>query len=468
MSESAELKKALRPTDVFAIAVGSIIGFGCFVLPGDWLLESGPLGFSIAFILGALMIIVIGKSYGFMINEYPVAGGGFAFAYKGFGRTQAYICGWMLTLGYLSVVALNATAIPIIIRFIAPTLLTRGYLYSVVGWDVYAAEILVSVSAVLLFAYLNYKGSDAMGKIQTFMVGLLFAAVILLALGSFMLSGAPVSNLYPLFAPNKTAFASVVSILAVAPTAYLGFDTIPHAAEEFDFAPSEAFKLIVLAILSGGAIYIIVALGTAMPYPWLDIINKDMVWATGDAMKAAMGTFGLLFLVVGVLMGICTGMNGFYMATSRLLLSMARAKVLPNWFAKIHPTYQTPVNSILFTMVFGLLLPWFGRTAILWIIDMCTIGTAVSFFYTCFTSYKMIKEANPQSREATIHLVGASFSLLFLGLLCIPGSPAFMVIESWVCLISWLSLGLVFYLAKAKSYRAVPKRELDMLILNKA
>lgn len=55
-------------------------------------------------------------------------------------------------------------------------------------------------------------------------------------------------NLQLLFHPGKTAIASNFSVLAVAPMAYVGFDTIPRAAEEFDFSLSMALKLTVLCI----------------------------------------------------------------------------------------------------------------------------------------------------------------------------------------------------------------------------
>ncbi|WP_432661905.1 APC family permease [Wukongibacter baidiensis] len=465
MSKDMELNQSLKPSNVFAIAVGSIIGFACFVLPDDWIKEAGPMGVAIAFALGAIMMIFIGKGYGYMIDKFPVAGGAFAFAYKGFGRIHAYVCGWMLTLGYLSVVSLNATALPILARFIMPSLLTKGYLYSVAGSDIYLGEISISILAILIFAFLNYRGSEIMGKIQFIMVALLFISVVLLAVGAFLKPGASIENLNPLFAPGKTFSASILAVLAIAPMAYVGFDTIPHAAEEFDFSPSMAFKLIVLSVVSGGVIYIVVELSTAMPYPWLELIGSNPVWATGTAMKSSMGNIGVLILVTGVTMGIFTGMNGFYMATSRLLLSMARAKVLPGWFAKVHPVYKTPTNGIIFTMVFALILPLFGRVALLWIVDMCGLGTAISFFYTCFTAYLMVRKNRNERSESIFHLLGSFFSIVFIILLCLPGSPAFMALESWICLILWVIIGFAFYLVKAKEYRSVPKNVLDNLIL---
>ena len=98
-----KLKKSMGPGSIWAVAVGSIIGWGCFIQGGLWTQRAGgPLPLFLGFLVGGLLMIVVGYSYSYMIAKFPVAGGEFAYAYKGFGRTASYICGWMLSLGYLS------------------------------------------------------------------------------------------------------------------------------------------------------------------------------------------------------------------------------------------------------------------------------------------------------------------------------------------------------------------------------
>ncbi len=60
------------------------------------------------------------------------------------------ICGWFLTLGYLSIVPLNATALAILGKFLAPELFARGCLYRVGGFEVFAAEVGLAAFAVVL------------------------------------------------------------------------------------------------------------------------------------------------------------------------------------------------------------------------------------------------------------------------------------------------------------------------------
>ena len=109
----------MGPGSIWAVAVGSIIGWGCFIQGGLWTQRAGgPLPLFLGFLVGGLLMIVVGYSYSYMIAKFPVAGGEFAYAYKGFGRTASYICGWMLSLGYLSIVALNATALPVLASYL--------------------------------------------------------------------------------------------------------------------------------------------------------------------------------------------------------------------------------------------------------------------------------------------------------------------------------------------------------------
>jgi len=106
------LSKSLSPINVWSLALGSIIGWRAFVMPGNLFLKTaGPLGTAIGMMIGAFIMIIIALSYGYLVQKFPVAGGEFVFAFKGFGRTHAFICAWFLGLSYLSIVPLNATVL---------------------------------------------------------------------------------------------------------------------------------------------------------------------------------------------------------------------------------------------------------------------------------------------------------------------------------------------------------------------
>ena len=106
------MKKQMRKIDVLAVAVGSIIGWGCFVMPGNSFLPSaGPIGTVIGLFLAAVMAWVIAQSYGYLIRKYPVEGGEFEYTTQEFGNRHAFICGWLLILEYITFIQINSTAI---------------------------------------------------------------------------------------------------------------------------------------------------------------------------------------------------------------------------------------------------------------------------------------------------------------------------------------------------------------------
>lgn len=174
MSEQVKLEKSLSPLQVCALALGSIVGWGCFVLPGDMFLpQAGPVGTLLGFFVGACLISFVAVCLSYMVKYAPVAGGAFAYAYIGFGPRAAFVCGWALVIAYLAVVAIDIAALSVIFRFLFPGVVEFGELYSIAGWTVYSGEVILMTAGTLFFGYINYRGIGFAGALQlilTFML----------------------------------------------------------------------------------------------------------------------------------------------------------------------------------------------------------------------------------------------------------------------------------------------------------
>lgn len=140
----------MKPSWVFAMALGATIGLGVYILPFDWMQKAGLAGTVIGFVLGGLMIAVFGLSYGFTIRALPLTGDGMAFAMAVLGRTHAFIAGWALTLGYSCVVALNASAVTLVFRVTFPELVMRGALSG--QFQFFSVVIMIVVAVVVILA----------------------------------------------------------------------------------------------------------------------------------------------------------------------------------------------------------------------------------------------------------------------------------------------------------------------------
>lgn len=456
---NTELGKGMSPAAVWALAVGSIIGFGCFILPPDFLEKAGPLGFVLGIAIGSAAMLIVGKNISYMVERFPLAGGQFTYTKEFFGTTHGFICGWMLVLGYISLIAMNATALGVLAEHIAPTIFRTGYLYTIAGWDVYLTEVALAVFFILLFGYFNFRGGRIAGNLQVGMVLLLMGAVLLVFLGTFFGKEASVQNLSPAFASGKNSFQCVFAILAMVPFLFVGFDTVPQSAEEFAFSPQKTFALIVGAIFSGAMIYSIITLCTAMVWPWQTMVEAHYTWATGMAMHTAVGPLGVGFLAIAICMGIWTGMNGFYVASSRLMMAMSREHMLPRWFGEVSQASHTPNHAIFAAMCISLAAPWFGRQVISWVVDMCSCGTIIGYLYTCLAAWKVARSEFDAGKagagkNVVLALAGVILSVGILALLVIPGMPGAMGKESWAAFVAWVLLGVIFYASVVKKYAA--------------
>lgn len=482
MEERARLSRTLKPQWVWAIALGSAVGWGSFILPADWIAKAGPLGAALGLLIGGGLMIIIAVSYGFMIQKVPVSGGEFAYAYLGFGRNHAYLCGWFLTLGYVSIVALNASALALLAKYTMPTISQWGRMYEVAGWDVYLGEVLIASCALILFAVLNIRGSTVSGRLQYIFVLAMLGGAGLLAISMFLHPETLLGNITPVFNPDVSNWSAIAGIVAIAPWAFVGFDNVPQAAEEFDFAPRKAFRLIVFALAAAALFYAMMIMATAVATPWQSLVATQPTWGTGDAVAKLFGNLGTLVLSLALCMGIFTGLNGFFVAGSRLLFAMGRARILPAAFGKLHSKHNTPYLGIIFTCLLCLITPWFGRQALLWVVDMSAVGVTIAYSYTCFVAYRMFRWSPRHSApehttgitvttspaKKFLSLLGFLFGLGFLALLLVPASPASLSMPSWLALAAWTALGVTFFLTRARKYLQTSKSEMDYLILDVA
>src|SRR5699024_7882156 len=153
------------------------------------------------------------------------------------------------------IVVLNASAFALVFIVVFPAILENFPLYLVAGWDVYGMEIIFASLALIIFGYMNIKGTGLTGRVQFIFCTIMVASVVVITFMVGAHPGSGLENMQPLFTTEKTAFAAIISIVAIAPWAYVGFDNVPQAAEEFKFSSKKAFTLIILAILFAALLY---------------------------------------------------------------------------------------------------------------------------------------------------------------------------------------------------------------------
>ncbi len=483
MSDKNEtgLKKELSPMHVWAIAFGCIIGWGSFINPGKkFLPNSGVAGTAIAMVLGALVMVIIAFSYAYMVPKFPKAGGEFTFTKKCFGKTPAYLCGWFLVAAYLTNVPMNSTAIGLIVDGLDGTadILKFGFHYQIAGFDVWLGEMILAMGILIAFGILNILGVKKAGFIQTVLASLLAICAFTLCITGIVSAKAKGINMTPVWGFDKAAamaqnattqnigefahvgtkgiLSAILATFAIAPWAFVGFDTIPQAAEEFKFSYKKVMGIMVVAIAFGCFVYTSNnTVAAAALENWPDRVMAGD-WVLLIAAEELLGTFGKVLIGVGVSCAVLSGIMGFYLASSRLMYSMSRDGYLPSWFGKIDEKHNTPKNAMIFCILVSLSGPILGREALGWFVDMSAIGASIGFFFTSASTLVTIKRDNDGTPFLkTMAMLGALFSVAFmvLQLIPIPGlSGVHFGKESYLMLIVWVVLGTVFYLKQRKQF----------------
>ena len=460
---------------VWAIAFGCVIGWGSFINPGKiFLPNSGVAGTAIAMAMGALVMVIIAFSYAYMVPKYPKAGGEFTFTKMCFGRSPAFLCGWFLLAAYLTNVPMNSTAIGLIVDGLdgGADILKFGFHYTVAGFDIYAGEMGLAMFILILFGYLNIIGVQKAAFVQTFLSSLLVTCVLVLCLAGIFSAKAKGINMEPIWGFDKDAamaanattaeinefahkgaigvLSAILATFAIAPWAYVGFDAIPQAAEEFNFSFRKVSIIMIVAIIFGGFVYISnnTVAAAAQAY-WPDRVMAGD-WVLLIAAEELLGTFGKVLIGAGVSCAVLSGIMGFYLASSRLMFSMSRDGYLPKTFSKVDPRFGTPRNAMIFCIVVSLSGPILGREALGWFVDMSAIGASIGYFFTSASTIVTTRRYGDGTHFLkAMAVTGVCFSIAFmiLQLIPIPGlSGVHIGKESYMMLIAWIILGAVFYI----------------------
>ena len=483
--QQGELKRQLSPMHVWAIAFGCIIGWGSFVNPGKkFLPNSGVAGTAIAMVMGGLVMMIIAMSYAYMVPRYPKAGGEFTFTKACFGKRAAYVCGWFLVAAYLTNVPMNSTAIGLIVDGLDGTadILKFGFHYTVAGFDVYMGEMLFAMAILILFGYLNIIGVEKAGFVQTVLATLLVVSVFTLTIAALVSPKTSFANMAPIWGFDKSAaieaykagtytsvdayanqnvMSAILATFAIAPWAYVGFDTIPQAAEEFKFSYKKVSFIMVIAIIFGCFVYTANNTITAAALEnWPDLIveSSSTPWLLLAAAERLLGTAGKTLVGVAVSCAVLSGIMGFYLASSRLMYSMSRDGYLPEVFGVIDEKHGTPKNAMLFCIAVSLSGPILGREALGWFVDMSAIGASIGFMFTCMSTIVTMKRNNDKSPFLRwMAVLGSTFSLTFIVLQLVP-IPGLEGVhfggESYVLLVVWIVLGIMFYIHQVDEINA--------------
>jgi len=349
------------------------------------------------------------------------------------------------------VLFMNATSLFLVIRMVFGRRLQYGYYYyNIAGNHIFMGEVGASIVALASVGLLFINAKPLLQKLQTILAIALLACVLIVA--AVCLPRLRLSFPEDAFGilGGSPAFG-VLSIVMLAPWAFVGFEVISLETAHFDFKKGRSRWIIIAAILLSGLVYISLTLVGVCAQPdgyasWqayiADLANLDGVSAvpTFHSARAIMGTGGLLIMAVAALAAILTGMIAAYRATTRVLSTMAEDNILSERFSQT--TY-----SILFIMVISIVISIFGRNMLQCFMELTSLGAIIGFGYTSASAWRLARKSGNR-KYVVLGALGTVISAVFILVQLIPGLTALetMGADAFLLLTIWCLLGFLFYL----------------------
>ncbi len=471
-SPAGKLKRALGALDLISLGIGAIIGAGIFTTLGEAVaggkdyLGAGP-AVILSFIITAITCAFCALSYAEFAVLVPISGSAYTYSYATLGELVAWIIGWDLILEYA-------------IGNVAVALGWAAYFHQLcsgIGWHIpawiavdyrsahqaaeavakaggavapnlalaYAAwqqhptllgvPLIFNFLALIIVALLTallYVGVKESARFNNVVVALkLGILVFFIGVGAYYVKPA---NWTP-FMPN--GFAGVWAGASLIFFAFIGFDAISTASEETRNPARDLPIGIIGSLVLCTIIYVAAAVVLTGLLP-----SKEL--GVADPLAMVFARLGLNWVAGVISLGAVIAMTAvllvFQLGQPRIFFSMARDGLLPPYFAKVHPRFQTPHITTVWTGVFvgvGSAL-----TNIEDMVELCNIGTLFAFVLVNI-GIILLRRTDPDRHRAFrtpgvpfVPLLGTAMCLyLMLGL----------ARDTWIRFIVWLVIGLVLY-----------------------
>ena len=448
-------KKYLGILGAWALSFGCSVGWGSFVMPGTTFLPiAGPVGTAVGLGLGGLVMLILALNFHYLMNRYPDCGGIYTYTKKAFGYDHGFLSAWFLIITYVAIIWANATALPLIARTVLGDTFRFGHLYQIAGYEIYAGEIILSAAALIIATAVCFCRKLSVWT-QVLLAGILFVGVVI-CFAAASSSADCTGEAVPAYAPDSSASSGIFTIFALAPWAFVGFESITHSAGEAKFSLKKSFRIMLIALITAAIAYILLSLLAVKALPdgcssWTEYIDNldkysgEASQPTFFAAHTALGGTGSVILGIAALGAIFTGLIGNYIALSRLLCSLSDDGLFPKWFGS-KTSGQVPKNAILCILGISLVLPFFGRTAISWIVDVTTVGATIAYALASASAFKLARQ-DKNTKNALFGLAGMVISVLFALEFLIPNllSISTLSMESYLILTIWSILGFLYF-----------------------
>jgi len=341
-TRSESLKK---PLGLFDLVLTQIL----FVVGSTWVGAAAKLGQAhLFFWLLAILLFYIPQAAVviYLSNRMPLEGGIYQWVKLGFNEFAGFIVAWNLWLLSITVIALGGMFTTTNISYA----LGPGF-----SWmpDSKWCVSLISAALVGGLGWACVRGLS-LGKwlhnVGAFAMFAVYAALILLPLLGLARGDLKSYNPLPLALPTVSIFYCLNIFSKLGAGALSGFEYVAILAGETRSPARDIGRSVLIA---SPIIALMFILGTSSVLAYVGDKPIDLIGPVPQTLRLGLHSFpiagviasiGILLMTTRTIASTSVHVTG----SSRLPMVAGWDRLLPAWFARLHPRYKTPVNSIIF------------------------------------------------------------------------------------------------------------------------
>ncbi|RBY76459.1 amino acid permease [Geodermatophilus sp. TF02-6] len=328
-----KLRRAVSGRLLYLFILGDVLGAGVYALVGAVAAEVGG-AIWVPLLAALLLALLTAASYAELVTKYPRAGGSAVFAERAFrSPVVAFLVGFcMLAAGVTSAAGLA---------------LAFAGDYLAVFLDVAATP--AALLFLLAVALLNARGIQESLRANLVMTLVETSGLVLVVVLGALVLGRGDGDLGRVveFPPGVSAASAVLSAALLAYYSFVGFETSANVAEEVRDVRRVYPRALFGALLTAGAVYVLVGLAAAVVLP-----PEELAASSGPLLEvvraADAGIPDRLFSLIA-LIAVANGALLTMIMASRMAYGMAEQHLLPAVLGRVLPRRRTPWVAITVT-----------------------------------------------------------------------------------------------------------------------
>lgn len=352
-----EMKKCLTWWDLMWLGFGSVVGSGIFSITGQETHDHAGPAIVLSYAVSGLSALLSVFCYTEFAVEIPIAGGSFSYLRVELGDFIAFIAaGNILLEGLVGAAGLGRSWTSYFASIIKsdPDFLRIRVNSFAQGFNLLDPLAVVVLLVVNGIAMTGTKRTSVLNWVSS-----VFGIAVIIFIIIFGFVHGKSENLVPFFPHGAEG---VFSAAAVVYWSYTGFDMVANMAEEVK-KPSRDIPVGLVGSMSLiTVVYCLMALVLAMMVKYTEVdVN-----AAYSVVFEQLGLKWAKYLVsIVALKGMTTSMLVGSMGQARYTTQIARAHMIPPFFALVHPKTGTPIYATLLITTGSCVLAFFSSLDVL-------------------------------------------------------------------------------------------------------